>query len=317
MVQSKNLFNNNWSFNNFYFEADFPLVELNFERKTIKLTTDIKIAIDNALNSERPFKELIKVFNTFGYLLSLKIILGQKLRRSCILQKELDLVDQQLEFEENYSSELDKLFILWKDQYGFDEEYLMSINGKVVRKNDIEKWLNEHLKQDLKLLRIIGQSELVPLYELFEEPVRGNIKSILGIDNLPKILMTGVVQMIKNVEYYNVDFPSHLESSNYHIFAKVTRSNKSSFDVIDKAVVKIRSSNRTGFLAIIEKFDEMNDLNAEHLQIMWVLIGFPDEINFYSPHTRELSILSIETQDVDIDKSSVLISAPEKLPEES
>ncbi|CAG8820527.1 8725_t:CDS:1, partial [Gigaspora rosea] len=73
---------------------------------------------------------------------------------------ELDLADQQIKFEENYSLELEKLFILWKDKYGFDEKYLMSINGKVVGKNDIETWLNEHLKQDFKLLRIIGQSEL-------------------------------------------------------------------------------------------------------------------------------------------------------------
>ncbi|CAG8514633.1 9744_t:CDS:2 [Dentiscutata erythropus] len=316
MAQSKNLLNYNRSFNNFYFEADFPLVELNFERETIKLTKEINILVDNALNNERPYQELIRVFNTFGYLLSLKIILGQKLRRSCILQKKLDLLDQKIEFKENYSSELDKLFILWKDQYGFDEKYLMSINGKVVKINDIEKWLNEHLKQDFKLLQIISQSEFVPLYEFFEEPIRGNIKSILGIDNLPKILMTGVVQIIKNINYYNVDFP-HLESSNYHIFAKVTKSNKYSFDVIDEAIVKIRSSNRTGFLAIIEKFDGINDKNTENLQIMWMLIGFPDEVNFYSPHTRSLSILSMEIQDVDNEKTSVLINVPENLPENS
>ncbi|RIB30771.1 kinase-like domain-containing protein [Gigaspora rosea] len=35
MVQSKNFLNNNRSFNKFYFEADFPLVELNFDRKTL------------------------------------------------------------------------------------------------------------------------------------------------------------------------------------------------------------------------------------------------------------------------------------------
>ncbi|CAG8580985.1 24496_t:CDS:2, partial [Racocetra persica] len=316
MIQSKN-FNYNSFFNNLYFQADFPLIELNFERDTIKLTKEIKTAVDNALNNERPYQELIKVFNTFGYLLSLKVILGQKLYRSCILQKRLDLVDEQIEFKENYSSELDKLFILWKDQYGFDEKYLMSINGKVVRKNDIEKWLNEHLRQDFKLLRIIDQSELVPLYELFEEPIRGNIKSILGIDNLPKILMTGVVQIVKGVNYYNVDFPCHLESSNYHIFANITRSNKHSFDVIDEAIVKIRSGSRTGFLARIENFYEINDINPENLQIMWMLIGFPDEINFYSPYTRELSIISMEIQNVDSGKTSVLIDVPENLPANS
>ncbi|CAG8815919.1 24153_t:CDS:1, partial [Cetraspora pellucida] len=41
--------------------------------------------------------------------------------------------------------------------------------------------------------------------------------------------------------------------------------------------------------------------------------GFPDEINFYSLYTRELSILSMENQDIDNGKISVLVDVPENL----
>ncbi|KAF0535478.1 hsp70 family protein [Gigaspora margarita] len=299
MMQSTN-FLNNPSLNNFYFEANFPQVELNFEKEFIKPTEELKIAVNNALNNEKPFQELIKVFNTFGYLLSQKLILGQKLYRSCILlQGKQSIINQQLEIKENYSSELHRLFILWKNQYGFDEEYFISVNGEAIGKNGIEKWLNEHLKNGVNLLQVIDRSELIPLYEIFEEPISRNIKSILGLDNLPKILMTGIVQIVKNAKYYNINFPSDLESSN----------------------ITFSQNDRTGFLAIIEKFDEISDLNPEDLQIMWMLIGFLDEINFYSMHTRELSILSVGYQDVILDnndnKTGILINIPENLPENS
>ncbi|CAG8793562.1 22881_t:CDS:2 [Cetraspora pellucida] len=194
MTQSTNFFDNP-SFSNFYFESNFPLVELNSERENIKPTKEMKTAVVNALNDKRPYKKLIEIFDTF---------------------EKIDLFSQQLEIEKNYSSEL---FDLWEDYVEFDEKYLMSINGEAVRKPDIEKCLNKHLKQDFKLLRIIYRSKLLPLYEIFGEPISRQIKSVLGIDNLPKILMTGIV----------------------------TKSNKESFDVIDKTIVRIRSGNHTGF----------------------------------------------------------------------
>ncbi|KAF0468080.1 Pkinase-domain-containing protein [Gigaspora margarita] len=316
MIQSTDIFNN-MPLYNFYFEVDFPKVELNFERETIRPTEKMRIAVENALNNKRPYQELIKVFDKFGYLLSKKLILGQKLFKTCILsQEKLSFVSQQIEIEKNYSSELDKLFILWKNLYNFDEEYLMTIN-EAVNKNDIKNWLNEHLKPDFKLLQVIGWGELVPLYEIFENSISHQIKSILAIDNLPKILMTGVIQIVKDVKNYHVNFPSYLGSNNYQIFAKVTRSNKQNFDVIDEAIVKIRSGNRTGFLAIIEKFDKINDINPKDLQIMWMLVGFPDEINFYSLNTREISVLCMENQDIDNNETSIFISVPENLPKNS
>ncbi|CAG8468701.1 13817_t:CDS:2 [Gigaspora margarita] len=319
MMQSTTFHNDNSSFNNVYFEVNFPKVELNLEKINIKPTEAIKMAIDNALKNEKPYQELFKVFDTFGYLLSRKFILGQKLYKSSVLRQKSTNTDDELEIElkieeffENYSSKLDDML----RKYGFDATYLLSMNGEAIKINDIEKWLNEHSKS----LQVISRSELLPVYEIFEDPISYKIQKVLGIDNQQKILMTGITQFIENTKYYHIDFYSHLESCNYHIFAKVVRhTNNGLVDTIDKAIVKIHSKNRTGFFAAIESFNEINDIDPTDLQIVWILVGFPDEINFYSVHTRELSLLSIEVQNITLENNqeSVLINVPKELPKNS
>ncbi|CAG8531819.1 7906_t:CDS:2, partial [Dentiscutata heterogama] len=318
MMQSTTFLNDNSSFNHVHLEVKFPKIELNFEKKNIKPTEEIKISINNALKNEKPYQELIKVFDTFGYLLSQKLILGQKLYKSCVSLQKPSSTDNQQEIEltieeffENYLSKLDNM----SKKYGFNATYFISINGEAIRINGIEKWLNEYSK----LLQVIGRSELLPVYEIFEESISCKIQSILGIDNQKKILMTGVTQFVENTKYYHMDFPSNLESCNYQIFAKVIRyTNKELMGTIDNAIVKIHSKSRTGFFVAIENINGIN-VDPIDLQIMWILVGFPDEINFYSVHTRELVVLSMEDQNITLeaDKKTVIINVPKELPKNS
>lgn len=76
---------------------------------------------------------------------------------------------------------------------------------------------------------------------------------------------------------------------------------------------------RTGFFAAIESFNEINNIDPTYLQIVWILVGFPDEINFYSIHTRKLSLLSMELQNITLknDQESVLLNVPKELPKNS
>ncbi|CAG8721945.1 8119_t:CDS:2 [Dentiscutata erythropus] len=313
-----NVFDDDSSFDHVHFEVHYPKVELSLVKETIKPTKEIKIAVDDALNSNKPYRELIKIFDTFGFLISQKLMLGQKLYRTFYGASYSQQLKTKKIFFQNYLLNLNDLFVLWDNQYRFDEIYLMTTDGKSIEKNNIEKWSNDHSKQDFKLLHIINRSEFIPIYEIFEKSISHKIKTILGIDNLPKILMTGVVQVIKNVKYYKINFPFSLESNNYHIFAKVIRSNdKQSFD---KSIVKIQSEDKTGFLAIIEKFDQIESIDLTDVQIMWMLVGFPDEVDFYSKHTRDLSILSMESKDIVLDENNnkqVLINVPSNLPKNS
>ncbi|KAF0492913.1 kinase-like protein [Gigaspora margarita] len=310
IMQSINFFNDKDKslFNNVYFETNFPEIELNFEKRTIKPTEELKIAVDNALKNKKPYQELIKVFDEFGYLLSQKLILGQKLYKSCVLlQKPPCSNGQQSEFKleiENFTQELDDIY---QRNVGSTQPILISMDGEAIKINDIKKWLNEHSKP----LEIIKRGEFLPLYEIFEESISHKIQSILGIDNQKKILMTGIMQINKNNKYYHIDFPSHLESCNYQIFANVIKDGN---EPLIHKVVKAYSKSRTGFFAEIKNLNETENIDSNDFQIMWMLVGFSDEINFYSVQTRELYVLSMEHQDISHDKKSVSINVPEKLP---
>ncbi|CAG8766450.1 12927_t:CDS:2, partial [Racocetra persica] len=296
IMLKSNILNDNLCFDHVQFEVYYPKIELNLNKETIKPAKEIKKSCGQC-----------------------KLILGQKLYRTSVRTPDLD--EQRLEikknFFQNYLSNIEELFVLWDYQYRFDETYLMTKEGKSIEKNNVEKWVADNSKQDFKLLRIINRSKFIPLYEIFEKPISRQIKTILGIDNLPKILMTGIVQVIKDVKYYKINFSSNLGSSNYYIFAKLTSSNKQSFD---KTIVNIQSESKKGFLAIIETFDEIKCIDTTDLQIIWMLIGFPDEINFYSMRTRDLSLLSMESKEIILDKHNnkrVVISVPKNLPKGS
>jgi hypothetical protein len=66
--------------------------------------------------------------------------------------------------------------------------------------------------------------------------------------------MTGIVQINKSNKYYHIDFPSHIESRNYQIFAKVIKG--ANEQLIDKTV-KIHFKSRTGFFAEIKNINEI------------------------------------------------------------
>ncbi|CAG8469770.1 1251_t:CDS:2 [Racocetra persica] len=324
MTQSANILSDNSPVDDICLEIKCQKIILNFERESIQPTEIIKTAVNNALQSQRPYQELIKVFNLYGYILSQKIILGEKLYEMSYysLQETPDHSGQQLELKESFEidlSELDELFALWKNKYRCNATYVMSLCGEAVKKDHVKKWIDVYYKQDFKTLQIINRDELFPLYEIFEESIRHEIESILGIKNEEneKILMTGITQIIENTKYYHVSFPVRLNSSNYQIFAKIVRTNKRPNSAIDTAFVIIQSATKTGFLAIIENFDKIRNIDPTELQIIWMLVGLPNEINFFSTHTRKLSVLNMKHQEVESDKKSILLEIPDNCPETS
>ncbi|CAG8735069.1 12596_t:CDS:1, partial [Dentiscutata heterogama] len=262
MTKSTNFLSNNSPANDIRLEIKCQKIILNFEKENIQPTEKIRAAVNNALKDQRPYQELIKVFNIYGYILSQKVILGEKLyEMSYNSSHEIfnNDNDKQIDVKESFKIDLSKLdFTLWKNNYGFDATYLMSLYGEAVKKHDVKKWIEMYYKQkDFKTLQIIDQDELFPLYKIFETKTCCEIESILGIKKENKILMTGIIQIIESTKYYPVSFPVRLKSSNYQVFANIVRTNDQKNNAIDIAFVKIHSATRTSFLAIIENFDQI------------------------------------------------------------
>ncbi|RIB18294.1 hypothetical protein C2G38_1358109 [Gigaspora rosea] len=97
------------------------------------------------------------------------------------------------------------------------------------------------------------------------------------------------------------------------MFGKLVSQNG---EVIDLASIKFQSTNIFGFSVIIENFDITNEFN--NFQIVWMLIGLPSEIGFYSLYTRNIPILALNScQFTFIEHSYITLKVPENLPENS
>ncbi|KAF0465396.1 kinase-like protein [Gigaspora margarita] len=292
MMPSTNLSSNNSSIEDIYLEILYPKIELTFEKELMQPTEEIKKAVTDALNNQWPYRNLIELFNMYGYILPCKFILGDKLYK--MSRTTINLDDCKLKNIDlfNDSSKLNQLF-KWKDEYGINIDYFMTMDYDAINKETIAEWICACSKHDIEALKVIKQCEFFPLYELFEKSISERIELILKIGNEKQILMTGIVQIHKNNKYYRISFSDKVDKSKYQIIAKITRSDgtdKQINAVVNEAIIKIKSTTRTGFVVLIENLDELN-MNYTNMQIIWMLIGIPNEINYYSINVQRTSML--------------------------
>ncbi|CAG8712718.1 12097_t:CDS:2, partial [Dentiscutata heterogama] len=164
----------------------------------------------------------------------------------------------------------------------FDTSYLTSVSGNTVKKDSLQEWVS-NLKNDEPLQ--VVDLKLLPLYQILDKSLQEEIEFILGIDNQievkDRVLITGTVSIKASTHYYRVKFPENFKSSNYKIFGKLVSQN----NPINSGVIKIQSMSISGFSIVIENFDITEDS-----QIVWMLIGLPSEIRYYSKTTRKIRV---------------------------
>ncbi|CAG8441977.1 4105_t:CDS:2, partial [Cetraspora pellucida] len=311
-IDGTNPLNNESLVNDIYIEVQNPRIELIFKKGSIKPTENLKNEIKNALNHHNPYRELMKVFRNYGHLIPERVILGHKLYIMSHLianasdewttNNKLDAKSEEWMTNEDFEIKCDEFFNHWKthmERHYFDSSYLISIDGDIVMIKDIKTWVKNCLKGGNNFLQVISWKGLYPLYEIFDNPFRQEIKLILGNDEQTinsgikeKVLMTGIIQTQNSITYYRVNFSNHLESNEYKIFGKLM-----THDGIpnDNYVVKFKSMNIYGFSAIIESFNADCVVNFEDLQITWILIGIPSEVGVYNSDTRNISILRFKS----------------------
>ncbi|CAG8522028.1 13721_t:CDS:2, partial [Dentiscutata heterogama] len=297
--------------------------ELVFENKKIKPSDELNNAMKQALKHNNPYHEIINVFKDYGYFLPKKVILGHKLYRITYLIAREDsplephfLRSEWTHFNDSTLFEHNDILDQWEDLiklHNFDTSFLTSINGEDVMKDRLKDWAASCLKSDLNSLQIISWEKLYPLYEIFDEPLNKEIKFILGSDDQTKkfgvkerVLLAGEIPIKNSTYHYRVKYSDHLNSSNYKIFGKLVTQDYKQINV----AIKFQSMNRFGFTIIIENLDL-----AEHtdLKIIWILIGLPSEIGFYSPNTRNINVSALDSCSFAYDKI-LSLQVPKNLP---
>ncbi|KAF0485061.1 HCP-like protein [Gigaspora margarita] len=306
IVDDKNSLIENSSVNNIYLEIQCPLVELIFEKKTVHPIKDLKDEVEKALENENPYRELMNVFNTYGHLLPQKVIIGHKLYRKSYLfmnhENNNSVESIQIEWKtlnDFKMSKFEEIMKRWEsyiEAYDFDTNYFVSLDGEIVMRDKLEMWIDFCLEGNIYPLQIINWCDLYPLYEIFDSPLRKNIEFILGedvSDIKEKVLMTGALATEKDVNYYRVNFfpndDNQLESNNYQIFGKLIKRDG---NPIDEVIVTFKSKNIYGFSAIIENFGIIKDGFFKNSLIIWIMIGIPKEVGYFSTNSRNIIMLS-------------------------
>ncbi|CAG8543621.1 44810_t:CDS:10, partial [Gigaspora margarita] len=290
--------------NTVYLEIGYPKAEATFERDSIKPSKELTGAIKKALNNKNPYRELMKVFEKFGYFLPSKVILGDKVysisKHSSVNQESTELkINKEFKTADEFSpkcADYNDIMTQWGkciESHKIDSSTLTSITGNAVKRNKVKDWAISCLKKSPDSWNIISWKGLYPLYEILDADLCQEVKSCLGHDEQAistgikeKVLRSGVIQITNSQYQYPVKFNSSLESENYQIFGKIlTQGGTPS----DNVYVKFKSKDKSGFLAIVEVFSE--DKSLDNLQITWVLIGIPSEVGIFDSNTRNIPVL--------------------------
>ncbi|RIB28414.1 hypothetical protein C2G38_2316311 [Gigaspora rosea] len=300
--------NNKSQVNAVYLEIGFPKAEATFERDSLKPSKELIGAIKKALNNKNPYRELMKVFEKFGYFLPSKVILGDKVysisKHSSVNQEPTELkINKEFKMADEFSpkcADYNDIMTQWGkciESHKIDSSSLTSITGNAVKKNKVKDWAISCLKKSPDSWNIISWKGLYPLYEILDADLCQEVKLCLGHDEQAistgikeKVLRSGVIQITNSQYQYPVKFNSSLESENYQIFGKIlTQGGTPS----DNVYVKFKSKDKSGFLAIVEVFSE--DKSLDNLQITWVLIGIPAEVGIFDSNTRNIPVLCANT----------------------
>ncbi|CAG8443106.1 13514_t:CDS:2, partial [Dentiscutata erythropus] len=229
-----------------------PHAELVFEK--IKPSEKLNNLVKDSLENNNPYDKLMDLFKSYGYFLCERVIFGYKLSKICYL---IEMCGQELHtklIDFNDSATCNDILYEWGNLIRpyFDVSYLTSINGNTVKKDSLHEWVS-NLKDD--------------------EP--------LQVVDLKLVLITGTVSIKASTNYYRVKFPETFKSSNYKIFGKLVSQN----NPINTAVIKFQSMSISGFSIVIENFNITGNS-----QIVWMLIGLPSEIRYYSRNTRKIRV---------------------------
>ncbi|CAG8486147.1 23668_t:CDS:2 [Cetraspora pellucida] len=298
--------------NDVYLEIQYPRWELVFKTKEMKLPEKFIRDIKDSLNSCNPYHKLIQKFGNYGHFVPKKVILGHKLHRMSCLQNDATLAgEQRIKTSEYFiTDEFKELWDRWCNSIhvNLNQSYLLSMNSNIFKREELIKWAESCLN-DNNDMQIISW-ELYPLYELLDDNLKRSVNAIFGMDNIKvknKVLMSGVISITDSF-YYFIKFPYKLNTENYQIFGKLVAQDGKPLNT----VIKFKALTPHSFAVFID----INQTMSMHsnLQILWIMVGLPT-IGFYSPNTRDISILASDRYEFAYAKQLIVaFPVPENLP---
>ncbi|CAB5388779.1 unnamed protein product [Rhizophagus irregularis] len=240
----------------------------------VKPSEEFKLAIEKALESIRPFVFLQNVFDEYGHLFPLTIVLGKSLKN--ILPNSPKKIELRSPTFDPLKSHLDNLNI----------SYLLTKKGNIVEKNDLSNWI-----KDDDNLEIIGFENVISLYDILEIEQRRRIDVVLNKQDEIKIIMTGIVDLEdldnNNIEHYKrINVKPSLESENYEVFGSIISDHGLR---IEDFSVTFGLYDFNGFSATIKTLNNTS-VNITECFILWTIVGNPSDLSVFSPKNRDIKV---------------------------
>ncbi|CAG8759712.1 20936_t:CDS:2, partial [Cetraspora pellucida] len=270
---SKNPLNDELPVNDVYIEIQYPRIVLEFNVEAAnpleRLIGDVKKAVEH----HNPYQELIEIFKIYGFFLPKKVVLGHKLYRVFHLNENNSDKHKRNQKEymvfDDFLLKHKEILNRWEscvESHNFDTNYLLSTNGKIVMRSDFNNFISSWSTKDIDInsLYVVDWNELFPLYEIFDDSLRQEIKYILGIDDKSKlfrikekILTAGVISINDSVCCYHVNFPYYLEPNDYKVFGKLEEKIGKSIKSVEQIIVKFKNMSTCGFSVEIENLSDI------------------------------------------------------------
>jgi hypothetical protein len=257
--------------------------EIIINKDCIKPTIEFNNSIEKAINSMTPFNDLQKLFDEYGHLFPLKIILGKSLKS--ITTSTFFGTFEKINFKLPMS--IGSLHSYLKN---LNISYLIKQNGNAIKKDNLDEWIqNSNANNELE---IIEMDEIISFYDILNLEQKRKIDIVLNNNNQDnyKIIMTGINEIKdlnnNNTKHYKrIKIDPPLKDENYEVFGSIVAENNLRID----CVIKFEFYDVNGFSVIIDTSNNEN-INISECHILWFIIGNPLKLSVFSPNNREFQV---------------------------
>ncbi|CAB4415504.1 unnamed protein product [Rhizophagus irregularis] len=148
-----------------YFLVKCERYKISLSKDNIKPSEKLKKDIDKALESMTPLICLQKVFDKYGHLIPLNILLGKSLKNV-------------IEHLSNISEKIDLVLPVFDSLKSYLEAYkikvLLTQNGDIIEENDLPEWI-QNAEDDLEVIEL---NNIIPLYNILEVEQTKRIETV-------------------------------------------------------------------------------------------------------------------------------------------
>ncbi|GBC33766.2 kinase-like domain-containing protein [Rhizophagus irregularis DAOM 181602=DAOM 197198] len=251
--------------------------EILLDVNNVNPTEEFEQAIEKALESMNPLKELQCIFNEYGQLFPQRIILGRSLK--------IILPNSSLNNTFEKVNDVDEILKLLDN---LNVSYLLTQKGKSVKKENLSQWIDDTKNN----LEIIEFDNIIPLYKILKMEQQKKIEDILNkFNDHNRIIMTGITDLKDldndNVLHYKcIDLEISLEDKNYEVFGSIISENNVR---LDNVYVNFGLYDFNGFYAIIKK-SKVSNIDLKECYVSWMIVGKPSQLTVFSPNNRDLQV---------------------------